>query len=245
MGLGPGSGSGTIARLPGARVSVVGLIVRSMDDGWVWLDVPYGEKDAAKALGARWDPAVRRWYAQLARAEGLARWAAQPDLPAVLPGEDRAFGSGLFVDLVPESCWFTNARSCLVGADWERVRRMTLARAGARCEVCGAGEDRPARRWLEVHERWHYDQDRSVQTLRRLILLCTDCHLATHLGFARVSGQEPRALVHLLAVRAETPAQLGAHIREAEATWLDRSERAWDLNLDILTTAGLTLRPAS
>jgi hypothetical protein len=35
--------------------------------------------------------------------------AVQPDLPGLLPGEDRQFGRGLFVDLVPESCWFTNA----------------------------------------------------------------------------------------------------------------------------------------
>jgi hypothetical protein len=211
----------------------------------VWLDVAYADKDAAKALGARWDPTQRRWYAPPDRAHGLAEWAAKPDLPPVLPGEDRTFGAGLFVDLVPRSCWFTNARAALSGADWERVRRMTLTRADHRCEACEAVEDRPARRWLEVHERWHYHPDTTTQTLRRLILLCTDCHLATHLGYARISGQEPRALAHLLAVRDETPTQLGAHIRDAEATFVQRSAHAWHLNLDILTNAGLTPRQSS
>jgi len=28
-----------------------------------YLNVPYAEKDAAKALGARWDPAKKQWYA--------------------------------------------------------------------------------------------------------------------------------------------------------------------------------------
>lgn len=28
-----------------------------------YLNVPYAEKDAAKALGARWDPAKKKWYA--------------------------------------------------------------------------------------------------------------------------------------------------------------------------------------
>ena len=28
-----------------------------------YLNVPYAEKDAAKALGARWDAAVKKWYA--------------------------------------------------------------------------------------------------------------------------------------------------------------------------------------
>lgn len=67
-----------------------------------WLEVPYGDKDAAKAAGARWDPAARAWYAG-ARADqpALARWAP---LPPLLPGEDRGFGSGLFVEVVPASC---------------------------------------------------------------------------------------------------------------------------------------------
>ena len=33
-----------------------------------YLNVPYAEKEAAKALGARWDPAKKKWYAP----EGLA-----------------------------------------------------------------------------------------------------------------------------------------------------------------------------
>jgi len=28
-----------------------------------YLNVPYAEKEAAKALGARWDPAKKKWYA--------------------------------------------------------------------------------------------------------------------------------------------------------------------------------------
>lgn len=29
----------------------------------IYLNVPYAEKDAAKALGARWDAAQKKWYA--------------------------------------------------------------------------------------------------------------------------------------------------------------------------------------
>jgi hypothetical protein len=51
-----------------------------------YLDVPYAEKDQAKALGARWDPTVRRWYgprspntgaAALGGPSGCARAAAR------------------------------------------------------------------------------------------------------------------------------------------------------------------------
>jgi Domain of unknown function (DUF5710) len=119
----------------------------------VWLDVSYQEKDEAKALGARWDAAAKRWYAPHAGMVGLQQWAALPEVPDLLPGEDRGFGSGLFVDLVPSSCWFTNVRSCIHQRDWERLRRMVTRRAGQLCEICGRGEAREEQRWLEAHER--------------------------------------------------------------------------------------------
>ena len=84
-----------------------------MADNRTCLDVPYAEKDEAKAQGARWDPAARRWCAPRPGMTALDRWQALPDVPGLLPGEDRSFGSGLFVDLVPSSCWFTNVRSCV------------------------------------------------------------------------------------------------------------------------------------
>jgi hypothetical protein len=94
----------------------------------VWLDVPFAEKDAAKRAGARWDRAAKRWYAPRAGIAALDRWAARADIPDLLPGEDRSLGSGLFVDLVPRSCWFTNVRSCVDRTDWERLRRMRTRR---------------------------------------------------------------------------------------------------------------------
>jgi hypothetical protein len=152
---------------------------RSGQDGWrevtpirQWLDVPFSEKDEAKAAGARWDGDARRWYAPRPGMRGLDRWVARPPLPGLLPGEDREFGSGLFVDLVPQSCWFTNVRSGVAPAEWDRVRRMVYRRAGDRCEACGRTADRAAGIQIEAHERWAFDDARRVQVLRRLICLC-------------------------------------------------------------------------
>ena len=61
----------------------------------LWLDVPFSEKAQAKALGAWYDPAAKRWYAPRPGMAQLARWAARPPLPVLLPGEDRSFGAGL------------------------------------------------------------------------------------------------------------------------------------------------------
>ncbi|AHH93567.1 DUF5710 domain-containing protein [Kutzneria viridogrisea] len=214
-----------------------------MADRRAWLDVPYQEKDAAKALGARWDAAAKRWYAPRPGIAGLARWEALPEVPDLLPGEDRTFGSGLFVDLVPRSCWFTNVRSCVDQRDWERLRRMVVQRAQSRCEACGRAEDRPSRRWLEVHERWAYDEHARVQSLRRLICLCTDCHRSTHFGLAQVMGLADQAFTHLMAVARMSQSQADEHVRQAFRLWEQRSRTAWTLNLDMLTHAGVTIVP--
>jgi hypothetical protein len=206
-----------------------------------YLDVPYSDKDAAKAAGARWDPDARRWYDPRPTTPALQPWTARPEVPELLPGEDRTFGEGLFVDLVPHSCWSNNVRSCVTEQDWERLRRPVFRRAGHRCEACGANEDRATRRWLEAHERWHYDEQTGVQSLRRLIALCSPCHLVTHFGYANVTGRTDEAFAHLCAVTAMTHIQAWAHIRAAEDLWIERSARVWELDLSILTGAGITL----
>jgi hypothetical protein len=207
----------------------------------VYLDVPYGEKDAAKALGARWDQTARRWYDPRPPSAGLDRWAALPPVPDLLPGEDRTFGSGLFVDLVPRSCWFTNVRTCVTPQGWERLRHMITRRAGRQCEACGAGEDRTVQRWLEAHERWAYDERAGVQVLRRLICLCSDCHLSTHLGYANVTGRSDQALAHLRRVTGMTAHEVDRHVHAAGELWTRHSARVWELDLTMLTAAGVTL----
>lgn len=209
--------------------------------GRAYLDVPYAEKDAAKALGARWDQAAKRWFDPRPPTAGLERWAARPAVPDLLPGEDRAFGAGLFVDMVPSSCWFTNVRTCVSQQDWERLRRMITRRAGQKCEACGAGEDRAARRWLEAHERWAYDERTGVQALRRLICLCSACHLSTHMGYANVTGRADEAFAHLRAVTGMDDAEAWRHVYAANDTWTARSRRNWTLDLSMLTDAGVTL----
>jgi hypothetical protein len=207
----------------------------------IWLDVPFTEKDSAKRAGARWDPAARRWYAPRPGIAALDRWAAAPDIPDLLPGEDRSLGSGLFVDLVPNTCWFTNVRSCVAAKDWERLRRTIINRASHRCEVCAATTDRDAQQWLEVHERWTYDEVTKVQRLGRLICLCTNCHTVTHFGLAQIKGLETQALRHLMRVTRMTSKQARAHIESAFDLWHRRSLSHWTLDLSILTDAGVTL----
>ncbi len=209
----------------------------------IWLDVPFEEKDRAKAAGARWDSAARCWYAPRAGMKDLEQWTAAAPLPDLLPGEDRTLGAGLFVDMVPSTCWFTNVRSCVTPRDWERIRRMVTARAGQRCETCGAPEDRTRRRWLEVHERWTYDDKTRIQRLGRLICLCTDCHTATHYGLAGIRGKAGAARSHLQKVMGLSASDVSILIEVATETYYRRSSHAWELDLSMLTETGVTVTP--
>ena len=201
-----------------------------------WLDVPYADREDAKGMGARWDPTAKRWYAPSAEPALVERWGRGI---AELAGEDPAFGGAeLYVDLVPSSCWFTNARSCVSPGDWERVRRFVLDRAAHRCECCGAAPT-PRRNPLEVHERWQYTRDPNVQRLVRLIALCKACHAATHLGLAQVRGGDEAAREHLARVRGASAEEVQRHVEEAFALWEERSAEEWELDLSVLRDNGI------
>jgi 5-methylcytosine-specific restriction endonuclease McrA len=211
---------------------------------WTWLDVPYDERNEAEKLGAVWNDQRRRWYAPKPGMETLAKWLPSgEELPSTFAGEDRTWGEGLFVDLIPRTCWFTNVRSCVAQRDWERLRRVIVERADSKCEVCGATRDTDTKRWLEVHERWAYDETTSTQTLKRLICLCTDCHQTTHMGFAQTQGRGEKALKHLMKVTGFDRDDAEEHVQIAFDVWDKRNRMAWSLDLSMLKDAGIEITP--
>lgn len=170
----------------------------------------------------------------------LSLWRVE-DLPPLLPGEDLSFGSGLFVDLVPQSCWFKNPRSCVKHSDWQRIRKMVIERANHQCETCKAVRDASIKRWLEVHERYEYDEESEVQTLRRLVCLCSHCHLATHYGMAQILGFGDESLKHFCKVTGMNETQARQHIAKAFKVWRERSEITWKLDISMFTKAGIPI----
>ncbi|MFM0130022.1 DUF5710 domain-containing protein [Paraburkholderia sediminicola] len=52
------------------------------------LDVPYTDKDKAKALGARWDATEKAWYCYTL-VDGLKRWIPDTGELTMLPALDR------------------------------------------------------------------------------------------------------------------------------------------------------------
>jgi len=120
---------------------------------------------------------------------------------------------------------------------------MVFGRAGECCEACHAARDPDRKVWMEAHERWAYDDAQQMQTLRRLICLCTSCHRATHFGLAQVRGQDDEALAHLMQVNRWTQRQAQSHVDDALALWRRRSAIDWRLDFTVLTGAGIRLNP--
>ncbi|HBA66761.1 MAG: hypothetical protein CVV06_06790 [Gammaproteobacteria bacterium HGW-Gammaproteobacteria-10] len=63
-----------------------------MAESKTYLNVPYAQKDAAKALGARWDPAQKKWYIPGNKDISLfAQWQSQDN---AAPTSTAASGAG-------------------------------------------------------------------------------------------------------------------------------------------------------
>jgi hypothetical protein len=117
--------------------------------------VPFEEKDAAKALGARWDPEIRSWYAPSGVAiEPLARWIA--DLSDIPGPYQRVQLLGL-----PIQCWNCHATTVCVVGFMEESRRdsfydMATADDDSRLSIATRllGEDRQQHRVGSVRRRF-------------------------------------------------------------------------------------------
>jgi hypothetical protein len=210
----------------------------------VWLNVPYEEKDEAKAAGARWDGERGRWWApEGSAASGDGRWVPLvPGWPDPLPGEDRSFAPGLSIDLVPSSAWFTNVRTAVTRTTWEKLRLYAFERADRCCEGCGSWEHPASGRALELHERFEFDVATRTQSLRRLVALCERCHAVAHFDRTVSQGFEREAFAHLLRVADMTAAEATACLDDARTVAEVRGRYEWELDLSILTRAGITVR---
>ena len=203
----------------------------------VYLAVPFAEKEEAKLLGAKWDYKKKLWFAPNGEDILIEKWPLNPTPITILQGEDRNFGGNLlFVDLIPNSCWFTNLRSSVHPKDWDRLRRFIYERAGNKCECCQSNGN------LEAHERWSYDNKKRVQKLMRLIALCRSCHESTHMGLAEVKNRDIIAKKHLELVRGMTEEEVNHHVSEAFAKWEERNKYTWDLDISIVLNAGIEIK---
>jgi hypothetical protein len=142
----------------------------------------------------------------------------------------------LTIELVPQTCWFSNVRDRVSREDWDRIRKQVYERAGHRCEVCGG---RGSRHPVECHEVWEYDETTGVQRLARMTALCPACHEVKHVGLAGIKGRGEIAAAHLAEVNGWTPQVTAVYIDQAFDVWIERSDRTWSLDVSALAAYGI------
>ena len=131
----------------------------------------------------------------------------------------------LTIELVPETCWYSNLREQIKSTDWKRISAET--RSAGMCAVCGVSGVR-----LACHERWEYDDQRGIQRLRGFVALCDSCHAVKHIGHTgvvAVRAGRPElledAIGHFMRVNRVDLEAFNAHKTEAFAVWRQRSAR--------------------
>lgn len=142
----------------------------------------------------------------------------------------------LTIELVPESCWFSNVRSNVLPEEWDRLRRRAYRNAGYVCEICGGrGADHP----VECHEKWFYDDERKIQRLVGLIALCPPCHEVKHFGLANKKGRTNEALLQLSRVNGWSIQSATEYVDKQFQVWLERSKDTWALDVTWLEQFGI------
>jgi len=137
----------------------------------------------------------------------------------------------LYIDMIPRSSWYTNARSILSGHEWNKIKRKVYAINNNRCSICnGIGKKHP----VEAHERWKYNEDTKVQKMINIVPLCPMCHLTTHYGLAQIKGKEQQAYEHFLKVNNFEEYEAEHYMEIGYKTWIRLSKIEWKVDVSYL-----------
>lgn len=128
----------------------------------------------------------------------------------------------LVPELVPKPLWGISAPHALnKSTAWKSIRKDTLAEAGNRCQFCGTDTR------LECHDKWEYDDKKSIATLIGFEIRCKMCHMATHIGRARQLGFLREAVMHICNVNRCTPDDVSKVVDAEMPLWEKRSKKKW------------------
>jgi hypothetical protein len=143
----------------------------------------------------------------------------------------------LTIELVPKTSWYSNVRSNVSKAEWDRIRKKSYENANHVCEICGdVGTNQGYKHKLECHEIWRYDDQALTQTLTGLVSLCPYCHLVKHPGLATMNGKLGIVLKQLQRVNQISVEEAGAMLNEAFEIWRSRSKNNYTLDISFLET---------
>jgi 5-methylcytosine-specific restriction endonuclease McrA len=142
----------------------------------------------------------------------------------------------LQIELVPASCFWSNVRSNIEEADWDRIRKIVFDKANHLCEICGGkGKYHP----VECHEVWVYETPAFVQRLDFFQALCPMCHEVKHLGLAGLRGTWRRAFKRFTSMN-QLDEKTAVGIENAVfKQWEIRTDSYWKLDVKHLQQWGV------
>ncbi len=141
----------------------------------------------------------------------------------------------LTVELIPSTCHFSNVRTTVTSAEWDKIRFLSYEKANNKCEICGdTGKNQGYAHNVECHEIWHYDDVNHIQTLTGLISLCPTCHQVKHIGRAIAIGKQVQCFKQLAKVNKWTREEILDHIATSFELHKKRSKYQWQLDLSLL-----------
>lgn len=144
----------------------------------------------------------------------------------------------LTIELIPKTSWFSNVRSAVSKAEWDKIRKQVYEKAYYVCEICGdIGPHHP----VEAHEVWEFDDKKLTQTLIGMIALCPNCHLVKHMGFANISGKRNIATNHFIKVNNLKKDEAQILINDAFVLWKKRSQFIYKLDISYLKKYGINI----
>jgi hypothetical protein len=145
--------------------------------------------------------------------------------------------SKLEIELIPKTCHFSNIRSTVTSAEWDKIRFISYAAANNKCEICGSdGLKQGYKHKVECHEVWHYDDKNKIQKLIKLVSLCPTCHQVKHIGRSIAIGKQDVCFQQLAKVNKWTQKEIEEHISSSFQLHKERSKYQWSLDLSLLTT---------
>jgi hypothetical protein len=143
----------------------------------------------------------------------------------------------LEIELIPKTCHYSNVRSMVTTAEWDKIRKLSYASANNKCEICGSdGLKQGYKHKVECHEVWHYDDENKIQKLIKLVSLCVVCHQVKHIGRAIAIGKQAECFKQLAKVNKWTQKEIEEHIVASFQLHKERSKHQWTLDISLLRT---------
>lgn len=150
------------------------------------------------------------------------------------------------VQLIPPNSWQRNVRAIVACETWEELRWHFGAKRYPPSSVGLEAYSRPVpdklqcaycktkHQELHIHEQWEYDDEHRIQRLVGLVPVCSQCHLATHMGYANAMGRTDEAIRHLAKVNRWTLRQAKVHCNHAFKQWSQRILSSYTFDVDYL-----------